>query len=458
MTYCNDATENTWQWGSLLNSLPTASHYYIAYSGGVDSHVLLHLLATQAQVEIKQKLIAIHIHHGLQAQADDWASHCLQTAEKLTIECRVIHVTATAAPGQSPEAAARQARYTALAKCLPEAGCLLTAHHLDDQAETVLLQLLRGAGPKGLAAMPITAEFAAGIHCRPLLSVSRAQLIAYAKQHQLKWIEDGSNADQKFDRNFIRQQVMPLLQSRWPQAATSLARSASNCFQHEILATTLAEIDYQKISDPLIGSIQISTLLQLSLARQANVIRHWISQQQLPLPNSKRLQTLLRQLASAAVDKNPCIRWPGAVVRRYRDEIFVAAENAISDDYNHMELLWDLQQPLTLPKSLGQLIASPIQDQGLRLPLGAKVYVRFRQGGERFQASGRNGSHPLKKYFQEWGVKPWLRDHIPLLFCGSELISVVGYAIANGWQAESLETGLQIKHVVHELVQDQPAY
>ncbi len=307
----------------ITTALPGAQRYVLAFSGGLDSHVLLHLLAKQTASALKSKVLAVHVDHGLQNSSQAWAQHCVSTADALGIPCEVMQVQAAPAPGQSPEAAARQARYAALADWITPDSCLLTAHHQDDQAETLLLQLMRGAGPKGLASMPQQCSFAAGTHCRPLLTVSREQLHNYAMEHNLNWIEDSSNQDQTIDRNFIRQQVLPVLYKRWPQASTTVARSARNCAEHERLAQALAAIDLDGLLDPADNTLSISKLLSLSIERQANVLRYWISQHALPLPNRKRLRELLRQLATSANDRHPQLTWPGACLKSKRNSLAI---------------------------------------------------------------------------------------------------------------------------------------
>lgn len=210
----------------LLIAHPQICRLIVGYSGGLDSHVLLHGLAMHRPYWLTQKLEAIYVDHGLQTASAVWGEHCAEVCRDLNMPFRVLKIDARPVPGESPEAAARRARYAALAAELGFDSALLTAHHRDDQAETLLLQLLRGAGPYGLAAMPAVSRLGQGRLLRPFLEVDRAELLAYAGKHGLRWIEDASNTDTGFDRNYLRHRVLPLLRERWPAVNRTLSRSA----------------------------------------------------------------------------------------------------------------------------------------------------------------------------------------------------------------------------------------
>ncbi|HSP01681.1 MAG TPA: tRNA lysidine(34) synthetase TilS, partial [Thioalkalivibrio sp.] len=258
----------------FLQTLPPASRLVVAFSGGLDSHVLLHALAALCG-EGFYELHAIHIHHGLNSQADAWADHCARVCRDLDVGLEVIAVNARAARGESPEAAARAARYQALASCMKEGDGLLTAHHRRDQAETLLLQLLRGAGSAGLAAMPRWQPLGSGWHGRPLLDVSREAIEDYARERDLHWIEDNSNLDARFDRNLLRQQVMPLLRARWQGVDETLARAAAHQAEGLGLLGDLARQDLEQIRGELPGTLSVSELTGLRPARIRNVLRFW---------------------------------------------------------------------------------------------------------------------------------------------------------------------------------------
>ena len=256
-----------------------APAWHIAFSGGLDSTVLLHLLANTEHLPPHK---AIHIHHGLQAAADAWPSHCQSICDRLGVPLHVMHVQVQ--PGASLERAAREARYQAFAEVVGAGEVLLTGQHRDDQAETLLFRLLRGAGVRGLAAIPMHRPLANGHLVRPLLDASRAELEAYAHEHQLTWIEDPSNADPRFSRNYLRHRVFPLLTERWPQAVSSLARTAEHLSEAQGLLDELAQMDLHAAdqSSPFpwlpLPSLALAPLRELSDARQRNVLRHWLTQ------------------------------------------------------------------------------------------------------------------------------------------------------------------------------------
>ena len=279
-----------------LAHLPPAQRYWVAYSGGCDSTVLLHALAALRD-QLPVELHALHVNHNLHEAAPTWAAHCRAVCETLAIPLTEVNVDARAAKGESPEAAARAARYCIFTDVLKAGDGLLLAHHRDDQAETLLLQLLRGSGPRGLAAMPAHRPQGAGWLGRPLLSFSRQELCRYAEAEKLQWIDDPSNFDTDFDRNFLRQRVLPLLQERWPAAATTLGRAAEHQAEAAELLHQLAEEDWQLTAGPQADTLQIDSLLRLTPDRQRNVLRYWInSVNTLPLPDRQRLRRRRRRL------------------------------------------------------------------------------------------------------------------------------------------------------------------
>jgi tRNA(Ile)-lysidine synthase len=427
----------------LLEKYTDSVNFWLAYSGGLDSQVLLHVLS---QLLPATRLRAIHINHSWHVDALEWAERCQHSCEKLGIYCEVIAVDARPKVGESPEAYARQARYKAIAERIPAGDYLLTAHHRDDQAETLLLQLLRGSGLRGLASMPFCQPFAKKAYLmRPLLRFSRAELYAYAKAQQLIWIEDSSNTDLRFNRNFIRHQVVTLIQQRWPQASKTLARTAENTSEAHRLLEEIADEDWHKVQGPVSNTLIISCLLGLSIARRRNVLRYWLNQLNFPIPSQKQLQQIEGLLVSK-VDASPQVNWGGVQLRRYRDSLYALTLE------NEQALLtaipWVLNQTLLLPK-LGLLTTSKTLGQGLTCSLmeERQVHVGFRHGGERFYSSDRLGSHPLKKLFQEWGVPPWQRNKIPLIFYQQKLIAVAGYGVHVDFAAKHNELGLVIKLV-----------
>ena len=270
----------------LVVTQPTIRHLTVAYSGGVDSHVLLHVLATNQQQlsALGLSLQALHIDHGLNTESKHWQLHCASVCQTLKVKFSALTVNAQPHRKESPEAAARRARYAAFSQQLTADQALLTAQHQDDQAETLLLQLLRGAGPKGLAAMPSVKVLGKGLLLRPFLHIQRQTILQYAQQQNLHWLDDPSNADQRFDRNYLRQEIMPRLQHRWPAVVANLARSAELCAEQAEINLAIVKDDIRDIIDPA-DNLLIPPLLELPLPRQRAVLRYWLAQLHLPGPS-----------------------------------------------------------------------------------------------------------------------------------------------------------------------------
>jgi len=419
------------------------SRYVVAFSGGLDSTVLLHALQPVAQ-NAGVEVLAIHVDHGLQPESADWSRHCEATASGLGVAYRSLAVTVQLESGRGPEASAREARYTALHAQLEIGDWLLSAHHREDQAETLLLNLVRGTGPAGIAGIGELRRFGPGWLARPMIDVERSALEEYARRHELDWIEDPSNADRRFDRNFLRHEVLPRLRSRWPDISARLQRSARNASEASQLLSELAAIDL----DSLGGRPQrlpIDGLLVLSAARQRNLIRFALRKLGLSTPTAMQLARVLDELIPARADAQPLVKWPGAAVRRYRNAVYLLPEN--------------LQaapaagpvggSPLALGDGLGVLHFEPDAKQGLSRSLFERgLTLSFRQGGEEFQPLGQSHTRKLKKLLQEEGVVPWMRDRLPLLYAGDELV-----AVGDLWLAASAasEPGIGVRW------QDRPA-
>ncbi len=418
-----------------LAAITEAAAHRIALSGGCDSIVLLHVVHG---LRLAQPLRAVHVHHGLHAEADDWAAFCERQCARLDIPVAVLRVQARAPDGESPEAWARRLRYQVLRPLLDRNEVLLTAHHQQDQAETVLLQLLRGAGPAGLAAMPVRTVFGAGSHLRPFIDVPRASLRAYAEAHGLQWIEDHSNADIRFARNYLRQRVLPVIAARWPHYAPTIARAARWQAEATTALVTLAEEDLQRVRGSHEPCVSVAGLHGLSERRMRNALRSWLTQQGLPIPGSVHLEQIARMLM-ARPDAQACVRWPGAEVRRYRDDLYAAAPLARHDAT--AEWQWDPRLSLKLP--FGVLSARRSRGEGVRIdPIAASsLVVRFRRGGERCHGGAMAGGKTLKGLMQEHGVPPWLRDRVPLVYAGDELAAVANWWICGAFHARPEQDG-----------------
>lgn len=437
MTFSQDKLLET------LGTLPPSEHYLLAYSGGRDSHALLHALAGLAG-RLPAKLLAIHVDHGLQPDSAGWAQHCSAVCSELGVGCVVERLALCQRKGESPEAQARRERYLALARHLGAGDILFTAHHQDDQAETVLLQLLRGAGPAGLAAMPMVSRFASGYLARPLLQIPRSALQDYACENRLQWVEDSSNRDTGLDRNYLRQQVMPLLRARWPACGRTLSRSARHCAEAQSLIDAMASNDLTSLIDAHDGTLSSSGVAALPAPRARAVLRAWISRAGYPLPDSTRLDRVLYEVTGAAADRNPLVHWAGAEVRRYRDRLYLMSPLAALE--TGLRLGWDGESPLQLPAGLGRL----------RLERGSGgiacerwprdgVQIRFRGGGERVRPAGARMSLSIKKLFQQKSVPPWQRNRVPLVYIGDQLAAVADLCACRPFAAGRDECGLLIR-------------
>ncbi len=425
-----------------LAQLPAARRYWVAYSGGCDSHVLLHALAT-LRTHLDTPLHAIHINHGLQMQAGAWETHCRQVCAQLSIPLEVVRVNAAHAAGESPEAAARVARYGVFTEILQDDDILLMAHHQDDQAETLLLQMLRGAGLKGLAAMPVLTRLGRGRLARPLLDFTRSVLSHYAVQQGLVWIDDPSNTDVRFDRNFLRHEVMPLLHQRWPATTSILSRVAEHMAEGASLLRDLAEQDFTQ--HRVAGQrLTVASLRALDAARLRNLLRYWLFDVcRLTMPDSRHLNRIVHEVLPAAGDAMPIVSWRGGEVRRYRGELY-ALQPETAPLPTGLPIAWDGKQALSLHQQV--LIPHLVKGQGIarQFLTGQDLSVRFRQGGESCMPLGRKHHHSLKKLFQEWGVPPWQRERVPLLYVGDDIAQIVGYCICEPFQTNPQQEGVVV--------------
>ncbi len=390
-------------------------HTRIAYSGGLDSTVLLHLLRNDAQVT------AVHVNHGMQAQADAWQQHCEYWCAQWQVPLQVCAVVPDICGG-GPEASARDARYAAMAEIMQPGDVLLTAQHARDQAETFLLQALRGAGIHGLAGMPAVAEFAAGRIARPLLKISRQDLQEYAQQHALQWVEDPSNADLKLARAFLRQRISPALDQYWPGFEQRLSRAAAWCADATRLTDELAAMDSALCQGPVEKCLSINKLMILSAPRQDNLIRYWLRQLQLPAPDHRHMQAVRELLETHQHAAHPVVSWANCELRRYQQWLF--AMSALAPPPGDCELSWDGCKPLQLPPDCGRLEVRAAISTG-------SLSVRFRQGGERLQLNGRSHHTRLKQVLQVAKIPDWVRARLPLVFYGDKII-----AVADFWQSD----------------------
>ena len=381
------------------------------FSGGLDSSVLLHLLANHAETRAVG-LRAVHVHHGLHADADAWATHCQNACDAVGVPLEVVRVTVQRDSGLGLEGAARDARHRAFADALGVGEVLALAHHRDDQAETFLLRALRGSGVDGLAAMRPWRVFAGGWLWRPLLDLPRDALAAHAAAHGLRWIDDPSNADGGLDRGFLRNEVMPALRARWPHAEAMFARSAMLSAQ---AARLLDEEDAAALAAAGEGAtLRIEALHTLPAARRARVLRRWVTALGLPPLPAQGVAAVEGVLLHPSADANPRFDWSGARLQRWRG--LLHAGPVLPPLPAGWSREWDGRDAVTLPT--GDRIAL-LGTDGFDAPLR----LHARQGGERIRLPGRTHSHALKHVLQEQGVPPWRRERLPLLSRGEALLA-----------------------------------
>ncbi len=425
-----------------LKALPVPSRYLLAYSGGLDSSVLLHALGSLGNA-LAAPLQAIHIDHGLQAGSDSWGELCQRCCDQLGVPLIRLALNLSVPAGESVEACARDGRYSALADVMQQDDMLLTAHHRDDQAETLLLQLLRGAGVDGLAAMPLLKPWQSGWQARPLLDVSRAELHQYALDRGLEWIEDPSNSAIDFDRNYLRHHLTPVLQQRWPSFTQTLARSARHCASASQLLVHLAEGDFENCRGNSAAVLDAAGLMALSTGRAANLLRYWLRQQGCRLPDERKLNAIIQQVANAREDASPLVVWGRFSVRRYRGELYVLPRHLPACP--ERELPWH-GDVLQLPQQLGELRRHLAQGGIDRNCWDrAEVSVRWRHLGLRCQPAGREGTRSFKKIAQDLAIPPWLRDLVPLIFIDGELAAIGDYLVCESFAAKQAEEGWNLR-------------
>jgi len=417
----------------LLPNFPDVA-LCVAFSGGCDSTALLAALAGLPRPP--RALRALHIDHRLQPHSRRWSWHCRRIARRLRVPLSVRTANIARVRGESLEATARTARYRLLGAALAEGEVLLTAHHQDDQLETVLLQLLRGAGAAGLAAMPALAPFGSGLLVRPLLSVPRAALGDWVRAQGLTWVEDESNAQLRPDRNYLRARVLPVVRARWPSAAATVSRSARHLAEAQRLLDALAEADAGRASSGPMLSAKV--LRRLPPERRRNALRFWISAAGFLAPPASRLDEIAGALLAAREDAQPLIAWEGAAVQRQGDLLVLRGGGGAGASTPHLPELtwhWRRRRAQILPPPFGALVLEPDARGPLDLDaLGPTLVLRERRGGERLRPVRGGPRRTLKQLLQEARVPPARRAQLPLLFDGGRLIGV-----ADLWLDESVQ-------------------
>jgi len=424
----------------------------VAYSGGVDSQALLHALVQLKQNKLISNSITVcHVNHGLSENALYWQGFAEQECAKLSVKLVAIAVNIQAKAQESLEALARDARYEALKSLGGNKSLVVTGHHSDDQTETFLLALKRGSGLKGLSAMAVESQLGQHLLVRPLLNISRQEIVNYAKAYQLDWVEDESNTDTSFDRNFIRQTVMPLLRERWPGISKTINRSASHCSAGQELLDELAEEDLSQIKTSS-TSLSISDLKKLSAARFDNLIRYFLAQHNCLMPSTEQISQLKLQL-QAGEDKTPMVKVGLHYLRRFKDELYLTTDFLDISDWQANLGNLKCTMELTLPDRLGGLlfthaeaIGTSVEKQNIApsssaltsvcLPKeGQQVTVRFSHDNPKCLPHFRQHSRNVKKVLQELNIAPWQRRRIAFLYYDEELVSAIGYFVCQPYVA-----------------------
>ncbi|MBX3630396.1 MAG: tRNA lysidine(34) synthetase TilS [Nitrosomonas sp.] len=435
----------------LLHYVTSGTHLVVGLSGGVDSVVLLDIL-TALSKQMRFKLSAVHVNHGISKNADAWSHFCCRLCYDYGIPIVASYVKVAKETGMSLEAIAREKRYQVFNRLhvggMDTVDYLVLAQHRDDQAETLLLQLFRGAGVRGLSAMPLCrkqpSETAPQI-LRPLLDVSRDSIEIYAEQRQLQWIHDESNDSTLFSRNFLRHKVFPVLREKYPNYAQALQRTSRHMAEASQLLDELAGLDAQRCLAS--GQLDIIRLRELSLSRARNLLRYVLWQQGIQLPSTIRLEEILRQLRSVESDTQLHITFGNAEIRVYQGRVYIQElckkwRAAMQQEMLHWE--WQNESTVTLDAWGGSIHFRRIAGQGIsqRKLLRAPVIIRSRQGGEHYRPGCNRPRRSLKNLLQEASIPPWSRYTLPLLYCGEQLVWVPGIGIDCDFQAMPEEIGI----------------
>jgi tRNA(Ile)-lysidine synthase len=423
----------------LQHVVDPGAHLVVGLSGGLDSVTLLAILADLAAT-MRFSLRAVHVHHGISPNASNWAQFCQDLCGRLNLPLKVERVRVEDYHSLGVEGAARHARYEVYAR--EEADFIVLAHHRDDQAETLLLQLLRGAGPLGMAGMqelrPMAGSRARIL--RPLLAFARADIEAWARDRGLQWIDDESNDDTSRQRNFVRHRVLPLIEERFPAARATVARAASHLAEAGALLAELARLDLTLLDGE--NGLEVAGLRRLGASRAKNALRSLLQSRALAVPTAAQLDELYRQLVDAREDRAVLLKTQGWELRRYRGRICVEPSRApVAADFR---AAWTGESRLPLLQLGGVLKFKPEEGRGLSVAQlrKAEVTVRLRKGGERLQPDARRPRRTLKNLLQERGIPPWQRARWPVLYCGEDPVCVPGVGEDCAWQAGPGEPGL----------------
>ena len=430
---------------------PDVEHFVVAYSGGVDSHLLLALMARLRDRTNSFRLSAVHVDHGIQSKSAEWAEHARQVCQTLDVPLQV-RACQVEIGRKGPEASARKARYMQFAQVLDADEHLLLAQHAEDQAETFLLQALRGSGPDGLSGIPGKRVFGKGMLARPLLGCSQESLLQEAQQLGLQWVEDPSNQQLQYDRNFLRLQVMPLLKSRWPAATTTLGRCAMRSAAASQSLLSMAEQDLAGVKSAGKPELRISALQSLPRERAFTAIRLWVRMRGLEMPRMQDLVQVHKNLLNARHDSQGIVNVRDYEFRRHKDSLYLLMPQTEQQPFRYV---WESPfDDLFISETGTTLTRSECFRQGIRLPEAGTLVVKSRAGGELIALGNPKFHKAVKKILQESSVPPWQRESIPLLYINNELAAVWQLAVATHHQRKSA-VGLSVHKVRQTSLDDE---
>ena len=431
--------------GDLRSELLSAPQVLVGFSGGLDSSVLLDMLS---QTIPSDRITAIHINHGLSAKASQWQAHAELFCQSRGITCHSENVNVEHY-GSGPEAAARQVRYDVFEKLLHQQGILLLGHHQDDQIETLLYRLMRSSGPLGLSGIPVTRSIGAGTLYRPLLTWSKEELKTYALAKSIEWVEDKSNSCNDYDRNFLRNRLIPILAERWPDYRKRLSGVSAISRDSTELCRDLASQDIMSLqSRPERGgvSLLIDSFNKLSRVRQKNVLRHWAETQHRHTPSRRIIDEIINSVVESRIDASPKVICGDSEYRRYDGRLYLLDSIKLVSEpvENPLDLSLRHRDAINLGGGM-QLVAEPTRGEGLRMPENRAFRIANRQGGEHCHPVGRSRSNSLKKCLQEFGLEPWWRDRVPLILLDQQIVAVADLWVCEGWQVKPEEIGIKFQ-------------
>lgn len=425
-----------------LEQFDTTNGLYVAFSGGLDSKVLLHALSCLQKLHLVSNVSAIHVNHGIQAFADQWQKQCQIDCQNYQIDFICSELQLAKKGSNTSEETARNERYRFFESVIKQHQCLLFAHHQQDQAETLLFRLLRGCGLSGASAMPEYRSLGDGSLLRPFLELSRIEIEGYAKSKHLKWIEDPSNLLTDFSRNYLRHQVFPQIKLKWPNYAKTFSRFASISSEQSLLLDEIAseDLNFVLVNN---GQLVVEKLQKLSSPRQKNLLHFWGKSQAGTAPSDKEIRSLIEQL-DAAQTSGIKVSFAAHFVQSYLGELYLTSKNEV--DALNKKVIWEnLNQPITLPNGL-ILSAHQTNDVGLRLPKTTeKVWIDSRQGGERCQPEYRDKSTDLKKIYQELNIPTWQRKWLPIIYYEREIAAIPSVFIAKDFVSANPKESFKIK-------------